>query len=92
MASKKDKGKFQVLKSESNAISVSPTSATKLANRFAPLGSEYPIASYSSTLITPYDPFADVSQKSRFADTSFKKPSGYVLLRFSQGVIKSIET
>ena len=84
MAPKKDKGKSQalVLKSESNLVS--PITATELANRFAPLGSEYPIASYSSTLITPYDPFADVSQKSRFTGTPFKKPSGYVLLPFSQ--------
>ena len=86
MAPKKDKGTSQalVLKSESNAIIASPISATELANRFAPLGSEYPIASYSSALITSFDPFADASQKSRFAGTSFKKPSGYVLLPFSQ--------
>jgi hypothetical protein len=79
----KDKGKSQalVLTSESN---VSPIFATKLANRFAPLGTDYPIASYSSTLVTPFDPFADVTQKPRFAGTSFKKPSSYVLLPYSQ--------
>ena len=86
MAPKKNKGKSQalVLKSEFNAITTSPIFATELANRFAPLGSEYPIASYSSTLISPFDPFVDVSQKFRFAGTAFKKPSGYILLPFSQ--------
>jgi hypothetical protein len=79
----KDKGKSQalVLTSESN---VSPISATELANRFAPLGTDYPNASYSSTLVTPFDPFADVTQKPRFAGSSFKKPSSYILLPFSQ--------
>jgi hypothetical protein len=48
------------------------------------LGTDYPIATYSSTLVTPFDPFADVTQKPRFASTSFKKPFGYVLLPYSQ--------
>jgi hypothetical protein len=36
------------------------------------------------SLLSAFDPFADVTQKPRFAGTSFKKPSGYVLLPFSQ--------
>jgi hypothetical protein len=86
MAPKKDKGKSQalVLTSESNVAPTSPISATELANRFAPLGFEYPIASYSSTLVIPFDPFVNVTQKPRFPGNSFKKPSGYVLLPFSQ--------
>jgi hypothetical protein len=73
-----------VLTSESNVALASLIFATELANRFAPLGSEYPITSYSSTLVAPFDHFADVSQKPRFASTFIKKLSGYVLLPFSQ--------
>jgi hypothetical protein len=82
MAHKKDEGKSTalVLKSESPA---SPVFAIDLANRFAPFSSEYPI-SYSSTLATPYDPFADVSQKPRVPSTAYNKPSAYMFLPFSQ--------
>jgi hypothetical protein len=67
MAPKKDNGKnistigskALVLKPESNiAASPSPVSSLDLANRFSPFSSNYPI-SYSSTLISPYDPFID---------------------------------
>jgi hypothetical protein len=61
-------------------------SAIELANRFAPLGSECPIASYSSTLVTRFDHFADVSLKpSGYAPKpSFNKTSGYVILPYCQ--------
>jgi hypothetical protein len=86
MAPKKDNGKSKalVLQPESKLVApASPISATDLANRFAPLGSKYPIVSYFSTLVTPFDPFADQSQKPRFAGTSYKKPSAYMLLPYS---------
>jgi hypothetical protein len=93
MAPKKDKGKSQtlILTSESK-VPASPISATELANRFSPLGTEYPFSFYSSTLVTPFDPFADVSQKpsSYVPKPNFKKPSGYVILPFCQYVF-SIE-
>jgi hypothetical protein len=47
MGPKKDKGKSHalVISTESNALTP-PISAIDLANRFAPLGTEYPTASY----------------------------------------------
>jgi hypothetical protein len=87
MGPKKDKGKSQalVISSESKTLTP-PISATELANRFAPLGNEISSASYSSTLVTPFDPFADVSLKSlsHVPKPSFRKTSGYVILPFCQ--------
>ena len=87
MGPRKDKGKTQalVISSEPKALSAS-ISATELANRFAPLGNEISTASYSSTLVTPFDPFADVSLKSPcyVPKPSFQKTSGYVILTFCQ--------
>jgi hypothetical protein len=87
MGPKKDKGKSQalVISSESKALTP-PISATELANRFAPLGNEISTASYSSTLVTPFDPFVDVSLKSSgyVPRPSFQKTSGYVILPFCQ--------
>jgi hypothetical protein len=87
MGPKKDKGKSQalVISSEPKALTP-PISATELANRFAPLGNEISTASYSSTLVTPFDPFADVSLKSSgyVPKPSFQKTSGYVILPFCQ--------
>jgi hypothetical protein len=85
MAHKKDKGKSTtlVIKPKSNILSAPPISAIELANRFAPFGSENP-ASYSSTLAAPFDPFADFSQKPRFAGPTYNKSSAYMTLPFSQ--------
>jgi hypothetical protein len=92
MAPKKNKGKnvstndskALVLKTESNvAVLVSPILSLDLANRFSHFSSDYPIL-YSSTLISPYDPFVDASKKSRATGTDFKKPSIYMILPFSQ--------
>jgi hypothetical protein len=87
MGPKKDKGKSQalVISSESKTLNP-PISATELANRFAPLGNKISSASYSSTLVTPFDPFANVSLKSssHVPKPSFRKTSGYVILPFCQ--------
>jgi hypothetical protein len=87
MGPKKDKGKSQalVISSESKALSAS-ISATELANRFSPLGNEISTASYSSTLVSPFDPFADISLKPSgyVPKPSFHKTSGYVILPFYQ--------
>jgi hypothetical protein len=92
MEPKKDKrksiltndSKALVLKSESNvATSASPILSLDLAHRFSPFSFDYPV-SYSSTLISPYDPFVDASKKSRVPSIDFKKPSAYMVLPFSQ--------
>jgi hypothetical protein len=87
MAPKKDKGKSQalVISSESNSLAP-PISATELANRFTPLGNEISLATYSSTLVSPFDPFAVVSLKpsGNVSKPSFRKTSGYVALPFPQ--------
>ena len=90
MAPKKDKDKnvstddlkTLAIKIESNVVA-SHVSSLDLANRFSPFNPDYPI-SYSSTLISPYDPFADVSKKSRAPGIDFKKPLAYMILPFSQ--------
>jgi hypothetical protein len=95
MAPKKDKhknistndSKAQVLKPESNvAASASPISSLDLANWFSPFSSKYPIL-YSSTLISPYDPFVNASKKSKVPSTNFKKPFAYMVLPFSQHLL-----
>jgi hypothetical protein len=87
MAPKKDKGKSQalVISSESKSLAP-PISATELANRFTPLGNEISSATYSSTLVSPFDPFAVVSLKpsGNVSKPSFRKTSGYVALPFPQ--------
>jgi hypothetical protein len=77
MASKKDKGKGKidskalVLKPESTPpVTSSPISAVDLVNRFSPFNL---LVSYSSTLISSYDPFADFPQKSRVPFIQHKK-------------------
>jgi hypothetical protein len=76
MTSKKDKGKIDskalVLKSESTVATSSLISSVDLANRFSPFSLEL-LVSYSSTLISPYDPFADFSKKSRVPYIDYKK-------------------
>jgi hypothetical protein len=90
MASKKDKGKGKidskalVLKPESTPhVTSSPISAVELVNRFSPFNLDLPV-SYSSTLISPYDPFVDFPQKSRVPFIEHKKPSAYMILPYSQ--------
>jgi hypothetical protein len=56
---------------------------TNIPHRFSRFTYDYPI-SYSSTLISPYDPFIDTSKKSRALGTDVKKPSAYMILPFSQ--------
>jgi hypothetical protein len=72
-----------VINSKFNIAHASPVSAIDLANRFSPFGSKY-LASYSSTLAAPYDPFADVSQKPRLTGPAYNKPSAYMILPFSR--------
>jgi hypothetical protein len=83
MAHRKDKGKSTALVPVKSKSPASPIFSIDLANRFPPFSSEYPV-SYSSTLIAPYDPFVDVSQKSRVPGTVYNKPSAYMVLPFSQ--------
>jgi hypothetical protein len=87
MASKKDKEKTDskalVLKPESAVATSSPISSIELANRFSPFSSDLPV-SYSSTLISPFDPFADFPQKSRVPFIQHKKPSAYMVLSYFQ--------
>jgi hypothetical protein len=87
MASKKDKEKIDskalVLKPESAIASSSPISSVKLANRFSPFSPDLPV-SYSSTLITPFDPFVEFSQKPRIPYIDHKKSSPYMILPYSQ--------
>ena len=86
MATKEDKGKTDskavVLKPESIIANSSLISSVDLANRFSPFSPELPI-SYSSTLISPYDPFSDFSQKSRVPYIDYKKPSTYMAIPYS---------
>jgi hypothetical protein len=85
MASKKYKGKIDsmalVLKPESIVATSSLISSVALTNRFSPFRPESPI-SYSSTLISPYDPFVDSSQKSRFPYINYDKPSTYMTVPY----------
>jgi hypothetical protein len=90
MASKKDKGKGKidskalVLKPESTPpVTSSPISTIDLVNRFSPFNPDLPV-SYFSTLISPYDPFADFPQKSRVPFIQHKKPSAYMVLPYFQ--------
>ena len=87
MASKKDKGKIDskalVLKPESTIATSFLISSVDLANGFSPFSPELPV-SYSSTLISPYDPFADFSQKSRVPYIDYKKPSTYMVVLYFQ--------
>jgi hypothetical protein len=89
MASKNDKGKGKidskalVLKPESTLATSSPISSVDLANRFSPFSPDLPV-SYSSTLISPYDPFVDFPQKSRVPFIDHKKPSAYMVLLYFQ--------
>jgi hypothetical protein len=76
MESKKDKEKTDskalILKPESVVATSSPISSIELANRFSHFSSDLP-ASYSSTLISPFDPFVDFPQKSRVPFINHKK-------------------
>jgi hypothetical protein len=90
MASKKDKGKGKidsnalVLKPKSTPpVTSSPISAVDLVNRFSPFNPDLPV-SYSSTLISPYDPFVDFPQKFKVPFTEHKKPSAYMVLPYFQ--------
>jgi hypothetical protein len=90
MASKKDKGKGNidskalVLKPESTPpITSSPISAVDLVNRFSPFNPDL-LVSYSSTLISPFDPFVDFPQRSRVPFIDHKKSSAYMILPYSQ--------
>ena len=89
MAHKKDKGKSTALVPAKLEPPASPISAIDLANRFAPFSSEYP-ATYSNTLAAPYDPFIDISQKSRAPGMTYNKSSSYMTLPYSQHLL-SIE-
>ena len=66
MATKKDKGKTEskalVVKPESSVPNSSLISSVDLVNRFSPFSPEL-LVSYSSTLISPYDPFSDFFSK-----------------------------
>jgi hypothetical protein len=87
MASKKDKEKIEskalVLKPESAIASSSLISSVELANRFSPFNPDLPV-SYSSTLITPFDPFVEFPQKPRIPYIKHKKSSPYMILPYSQ--------
>jgi hypothetical protein len=86
MASKKDKEKIDskalVLKPESAVANSSPISSIKLVNRISSFSSDLPV-SYSSTLISPFDPFVDFPQKSRVPYIDHKKSSPYMILPYS---------
>jgi hypothetical protein len=58
-------------------------SSIELANRFSPFSSDLPV-SYSSTLISPFDPYVDFPQKSRVPYIDHKKSSPYMILPYSQ--------
>ena len=89
MGPKKDKGK-KVLSYDSQALVLKPesnvpkslVSSLDLANRFSRFSNDQ-LVSYSSTLISSYDPFVDASKKSRIPGIDFKKPSAYLILPFS---------
>jgi hypothetical protein len=75
MASKKDKGNIEskalVLKPESTVTTSSLISSVDWLIGFFPFSPELPV-SYSSTLISPYNPFADFSQKSKVPYIDYK--------------------
>jgi hypothetical protein len=93
MASKKDKGKIDslalVLKPESTIATSSTISSVALTNRFTPFSPESPI-SYSNTLISPYNPFVNSSQKSRFPYINYDKPSSSSSFIFFYFLVKGI--
>ena len=82
MATEKDKGKTDskalVVKPESSVPNSSLISYVDLANRFSSFSPELPV-SYSSILISPYNPFSDFSQESRVPFIDYKKPSAYMI-------------
>ena len=77
-----DGSKTLAIKAKSNVVN-SPVSSLDLANRFSSFSPNY-LISYSSTLISPCDPFIDASKKFRVPGIDYKKPSAYVTLPFFQ--------